>query len=213
MRLLRTDTIDLLPLDESRPSKYAILSHTWGKDEVLFEDILNGHPENKPAYDKVKSACRRAAADGYSCIWIDNCCIDKSSSAELSEAINSMYAWYQEADVCYAYFADVDATAETDSESEDFKNRLASSKWFKRGWTLQELIAPCRMIFFARDWTVIGKKMGSEEDVDLGGVLSSITRIDEDILKDPQRLHLASAAKRMSWAAGRETTCPALRHS
>lgn len=208
MRLLRTDTIDLLPLDESRPSKYAILSHTWGKDEVLFEDILNGHPENKPAYDKVKSACRRAAADGYSCIWIDNCCIDKSSSAELSEAINSMYAWYQEADVCYAYFADVDATAETDSESEDFKNRLASSKWFKRGWTLQELIAPCRMIFFARDWTVIGKKMGSEEDVDLGGVLSSITRIDEDILKDPQRLHLASAAKRMSWAAGRETTCP-----
>ncbi|KAH8676397.1 heterokaryon incompatibility protein-domain-containing protein [Tricladium varicosporioides] len=202
MRLLKTDTIDLLPQLERQPHKYAILSHTWGKDEVIFEDLVNGNPESKPAYDKVKFACRRALADNYSCIWIDNCCIDKSSSAELSEAINSMYVWYEQADICYAYLADVDANTGTDIQSAEFKSRFARSKWFKRGWTLQELLAPGEVIFFAKDWTVIGKKS------DLRGVLSSITGIDEDILEDPQKLHFASIAKRMSWAVDRETTRP-----
>lgn len=200
MRLLKTDTIDLLPHHEKQPHKYAILSHTWGKDEVIFDDIVKGSPQRKSAYRKVKSACLQAVTDDYSCIWIDNCCIDKSSSAELSEAINSMYTWYEQADVCYAYLADVDASPDTKIHSIEFRDHLAKSKWFKRGWTLQELIAPREMIFFAKDWTIIGKKS------DLRGVLSIITGIDQDILEDPQRLSYASIAKRMSWAADRETT-------
>ncbi|TVY93769.1 Vegetative incompatibility protein HET-E-1 [Lachnellula willkommii] len=200
MRLLKTDPIDLLPGNGEQPHKYAIFSHTWGKDEVLFSDFVNGDPKSKPAYDKVKFACRQAAADDYSCIWIDNCCIDKSSSAELSEAINSMYVWYERADVCYAYLADINAS--TDIQSLEFRNHLAKAAWFKRGWTLQELLAPVKMIFFAKDWTVIADKR------ELRGALSSITGIDEDILEDPQRLHFASIAKRMSWAADRETTRP-----
>ena len=202
MRLLKTDTLDFLPEREKQSGKYAIFSHTWGKDEVIFADLSNGNPESKPAYDKVKSACRRAAADNYSYIWIDSCCIDKSSSADLSEAINSMYVWYQQADICYAYLADVDASTDTDIQTTEFRNRLAKAAWFKRGWTLQELLAPTKIIFFAKDWTVIGKKW------ELRGALSSITGIDEDILEDPQRLHFASIAKRMSWAADRETTRP-----
>jgi hypothetical protein len=200
MRLLKTDTIDLLPLHERQPEKYAILSHTWGQDEVIYEDLISGSPQSKPAYAKVKFACQRAADDGYSCIWIDNCCIDKSSSAELSEAINSMYVWYERAGICYAYLADVDASTDTDIQNQEFINRLAKSRWFKRGWTLQELLAPREMVFFAKNWTVIGTKL------DLCGVLSSITGIDEDILKDPRKLYSASIAKRMSWAADRETT-------
>jgi len=93
MRLLNTRTIQYLHEDEPKPSKYAILSHTWGKGEVLAADIMAGNAQNNSGYGKVESACKRAAADGYEYIWIDNCCIDKSSSAELSEAINSMYKW------------------------------------------------------------------------------------------------------------------------
>ncbi|TVY55124.1 Vegetative incompatibility protein HET-E-1 [Lachnellula cervina] len=202
MRLLKTDTIDLLLGHEEQPLKYAIFSHTWGKDEVIFSDLVNGNPESKPAYSKVKFACRQAAADDYSCIWIDNCCIDKSSSAELSEAINSMYVWYERADICYAYLADINASTDTDIQSLEFRNHLAKAAWFTRGWTLQELLAPVEMIFFAKDWTVIGNKR------ELRGALSSITGIDEDILEDPKRMHFASIAKRMSWAADRETTRP-----
>lgn len=202
MLLLKTDTIELVPQPERDPHKYAILSHTWGEDEIIFRDLVNGNSERKPAYDKVKFACRQAAADGYSYIWIDNCCIEKSSSAELSEAINSMYVWYQRAGICYASLFDVEARADMDMQSEEFRDHLSRSKWFKRGWTLQELLAPSEMIFFAKDWTVIGKK------ADLHDILSSITGIDEVILEDPKKLHSASIAKRMSWAADRETTRP-----
>ena len=111
-----------------------------------------------------------------------------------------MYVWYERAGICYAYLADVDAIKDTDIQSAEFRNRLASSRWFTRGWTLQELLAPGEMIFFAKDWSVIGRKL------DLRGVLASITGIDEEILEDPQKLHSASIAKRMSWAADRKTT-------
>jgi hypothetical protein len=200
MRLLNTETIKFLHDDEERPSKYAILSHTWGKGEVLFTDIISGTAESKPAYEKVLSACQRAAIDGYQYIWIDNCCIDKTSSAELTEAINSMYIWYQQAHVCYAYLSGV--ASNIDTKDPEFENDLAGAKWFKRGWTLQELLAPANMIFFSEHWTIIGDKKG------LRSVLSNITGIDKEILEDSKRLDLASVAKRMSWAAGRETTRP-----
>lgn len=201
MRILKTDTIELILLHEGTPPKYAILSHTWGEDEVVFEDFSIGNPKNKSAYAKVQAACQQAANDGYEYIWIDNCCIDKSSSAELSEAINSMYLWYAEAGICYAYLADVDALGlNPQLQSMEFRYCLSRSRWFTRGWTLQELLAPREMVFFSKDWTVIGTKS------ELRTVLSDVTGIDESILERPSKLYSASIAKRMSWAADRRTT-------
>ncbi|KAI0140460.1 heterokaryon incompatibility protein-domain-containing protein [Xylariaceae sp. FL1272] len=202
MHLLKTDTIKLIPQNLTKPYTYAIFSHTWGDDEVVFEDFEKGHPEMKPSYKKVQSACREALRNGYDYIWIDNCCIDKRSSAELSEAINSMYAWYDKADVCYAYLSDVNATEEINIDSPDLQRHLQESRWFTRGWTLQELLASRDMYFYGKDWTFISTKWH------LRGHLSSITGVDVDILEDPRMLRRASIAKRMSWAATRETTRP-----
>lgn len=134
MRLLNTTTIPyrLHEFPSSDSERYAVLSHTWGatNDEVSFADVEAGLAETKPAYHKIKYACERALHDGYEWIWIDTCCIDKSSSAELSEAINSMYQWYRQASSCYAYLSDVDADVDTSGP------QFANCRWFKRGWTL-----------------------------------------------------------------------------
>jgi hypothetical protein len=121
--------------------RYAILSHTWGKYEVTFIDILqlqagnldDQHWKSAPEFRKLSASIEWASAHDYEYIWIDTCCIDKSSSAELQEAINSMYRWYRDADVCFAYLQDT-------WDLECFMSR--KSRWFKRGWTLQELLAP-----------------------------------------------------------------------
>ena len=90
-------------------------------------------------YRKIEDCCKLAASDKWQYIWIDTCCIDKTSSAELSEAINSMYRWYGNARICYAYLADVDSAEESESS---LMNRIEQCRWFTRGWTLQEVIAP-----------------------------------------------------------------------
>lgn len=137
MRLLDTRTLKLRDsLDIKKGTKYAILSHTWLKNEVLFhhiQDLERPVLEKMDGFAKVKDSCARARADGYDYIWIDTCCIDKSSSAELSEAINSMWTWYRQADICYGLLSDV---------KNNQPNSINKSRWFKRGWTLQELIAP-----------------------------------------------------------------------
>src|ERR1700761_8191804 len=107
MRLLSIHNHDLREFIGDKIPKFAILSHTWGDDEVTFEDMRNGTGSNKPAYKKIRFTCQQAAKDGFEWVWIDTCCIDKSSSAELSEAINSMYSWYEQASRCYAYLSDV----------------------------------------------------------------------------------------------------------
>ncbi|KAF7593451.1 hypothetical protein BBP40_011457 [Aspergillus hancockii] len=167
--------------------KYAILSHTWHDMEVTFQDITNGTIDKK-GFKKVKDCCTLARAHDYGYAWIDTCCIDKTSSAELSESLNSMYRWYEEADVCYAYLADVPAKP------------LAESRWFKRGWTLQELIAPSTVIFLDQNWEELGTKESMRAE------LSKITGIPEEILSGEIDLEEASVAQRMSWAARRETT-------
>ena len=140
-------------------------------------------------------SCRKATLDNVRYIWIDTCCIDKSSSAELSEAINSMYQWYAKACVCYAYLTDVTADEEIDDEGSSF----AKSRWFTRGWTLQELIASSPLKFYSRNWKKIGTK------ADFKRTVAEITGVDIDVLdgQDPQT---ASVAKRMSWASKRVTT-------
>jgi len=90
---------------------YAILSHRWEQDEVLFADILSNRYEHKRGFTKIKYACTQALNDGLEFLWVDTCCIDKTSSAELSEAINSMFRWYRDASVCYAYLSDLDGAS------------------------------------------------------------------------------------------------------
>ncbi|KAI0657609.1 hypothetical protein C8Q70DRAFT_275407 [Cubamyces menziesii] len=146
--------------------------------------------------EKIRGFCAFARATGYDLAWADMCCIDKSSSAELSEAINSMYEWYRLATVCYVYLADV---SDSDDPERVYK-AFCESRWHTRGWTLQELLAPRRVVFLTRRWEVIGTKLG------LAGILKQITGIDASILTGRANLSTASVAQRMSWAAQRETT-------
>ena len=107
MRLLNTTELKLKEFGSSKIPLYAILSHTWGENEITFRDIEGADAEKKGGYEKIRNTCSLAAASGFDYVWIDTCSIDKTSSSELSEAINSMYRWYQESVVCYAYLADV----------------------------------------------------------------------------------------------------------
>ncbi|KAN0102226.1 HET domain containing protein [Hyaloscypha variabilis] len=153
----------------------------------------------KAGYTKIERCCDQAVGDGYDYVWIDTCCIDKSSSAELSEAINSMYMWYKSAKICYAYLADVKPLLRTRlSPLAQFER----SRWFTRGWTLQELIAPAKVEFFAGDWSRFGTKAGFHS------ALSQVTGIDEGTLTGGRDLREVSIAKKMSWASKRVTTRP-----
>ncbi|KAB8279275.1 ankyrin repeat-containing domain protein [Aspergillus minisclerotigenes] len=169
------------------PPPYTILSHTWQEMEVTYQDITTGMIDKK-GFRKVKDCCTFSRANGYEYAWIDTCCIDKTSSAELSESLNSMYRWYQEADVCYAYLEDVPSKS------------FAESRWFQRGWTLQELIAPSTVLFLDHEWNELGTRES------LRDVLSEITSIPVGILVGDDDVETASVAQRMSWAARRETT-------
>jgi hypothetical protein len=204
MRLLNTKEFDRgnFKVKEFRDDEippYAILSHTWDKEEVTFQDMEESRAVNKMGYEKVKNCCSVAAAGGFEYVWIDTCCIDKTSSVELSEAINSMYHWYQQAEVCYAYLADVPS---------DIFNHLAGCigpeftrcKWFIRGWTLQELIAPSKVIFLDKEWQEMGTKSSLQDD------LSKITSIPVNVLSGDDGLERVSVAQRMSWATNRKTS-------
>ena len=145
---------------------------------------------------KIQFSCAQAAKDGYGYIWVDTCCIDKSSSAELSEAINSMYKWYQNAEKCYAYLADVPTGADLWPKQSSFRR----SRWFTRGWTLQELIAPSNLIFYSAEWLYLGTRYV------LSSLLTEITGVDYTILAGARGIENASIAKKMSWASNRVTT-------
>lgn len=196
MRLLRTDALEFKSFNGTEQPSYAILSHRWsanGDDEISFEDVLKGVAPQKKAYAKLKGTMDRARSDGYDWLWCDTCCINQNSSAELSESINSMFAYYQDAARCYVYIEEQSITTLSD---------LASSTWFTRGWTLQELIAPKQLHFYSRDWEFIGSK----KDPAVCNLISQITRIDLGILTGEIRLASLSVAKRMSWAAHREVS-------
>lgn len=173
---------------------YAILSHRWQENEVLFHDLQSGHARQKSGYAKLESFCKQAAADGFTYAWCDMCCIDKSSSAELSESINSMFRWYQNAVVCYAYLIDITITSIQDDASE-----FTGSEWFRRGWCLQELLAPPNVQFFNRDWKSLGMK------AEFSQLISDITKIHHGAICG-RDLDEYSIAQRMSWAADRQTT-------
>lgn len=181
--------------------KYAILSHVWAEEEVLFQDMKSlDTAEEKQGFLKIRLTCQQALQHGLNYAWVDTCCINKESSAELSEAINSMFRWYSRAATCYAYLSDVKLLREDETGSST-RPPLSDSVWFTRGWTLQELIAPPEVIFMDRDWCVIGTKRG-----DLINEISRATGVDTQVLANSSTMFQMSIAKRMSWAANRRTT-------
>ncbi|KAK3331260.1 heterokaryon incompatibility protein-domain-containing protein [Apodospora peruviana] len=197
MRLLCTDTLQLKSFLGDLP-KYAILSHTWEDEEVTFEDMKpGGSATSMKGYAKLQGSAALARSEGLGYIWIDTCCIDKSSSAELSEAINSMFAWYRDAEKCYAYLADVDEVTSPEGQLS-----FRASKWFTRGWTLQELIAPLSLDFFGQSWNQLGTRS------ELGDCVKEITRISEGILLGYSSPDAIPVAVRMSWISNRTTTRP-----
>ncbi|TVY71317.1 Vegetative incompatibility protein HET-E-1 [Lachnellula suecica] len=202
MRLLNSKTLLLKEfMGESNLPPYAILSHTWGEDEVSLQDTARSGWQLKAGYRKIKYCCQQAAKDGLKWVWVDTCCIDKTSSAELSEAINSMFRWYQLSKVCYAYLSDVELRDGMEMLP-DFPKvpcKFGKSRWFTRGWTLQELVAPSQVVFYSQDWELIGTKD------DISTLLEKITRIDSYFLLGAP-IELASVADRMTWAATRTTT-------
>ena len=257
MLLINTSSLKLEEFFEEKIPKYAILSHTWAEGEISYKDFVKNRNHDAAGWTKIRNCCKFAHNRGHNYVWIDTCCIDKRSSAELSEAINSMYRWYQQTKVCYAYLSDVSYDEGFEHEGEngsanevDVKNNdniedeiedvdktnpdddledsndemlytngekphhlpehveraFCASKWFTRGWTLQELLAPNHVYFIDRSWRkVLGDKKA------LSALIVKITGIDRGVLTEHFRLgfstlHRYSVAMRMSWASSRVCT-------
>ena len=205
MRLLHTTKYELHEHRANAIPEYAILSHRWCRDgEITLQmlktaDLLDGSLAT-PQLEKIRGACKEAARQGLEWVWIDSCCIDKTTSEELARSIRSMFQWYRKAEVCYTYLPDVDMNVFDGNKLCDSEGK--PSEWFSRGWTLQELIAPRKMIFFDKDWNAIGDRD------DLALPIQTITRIDSSYLKGEADFRTASIATRMSWLADRRTQEP-----
>lgn len=219
MRLINVHSHEIREFHEGSIPRYAILSHTWGQpeDEVTFQDMarlrqsVSKSPSDsileatifeikrKPGLEKILFACQQAKEDGLEWAWVDTCCIDKTSSAELDESITSMYRWYDQSTQCYAYLSDVPYGLVGDL----FASKLRASRWFTRGWTLQELIAPRQLTFFGQAWKRLGTRSTHSK------VIHDITKVPGQLLRcDPGNplsdLCHYSAAQKMSWAARRK---------
>ena len=175
--------------------KYAILSHRWGNDEVSFKELRKGQAFDGSDLSKIKEFCDKAAEHGFEWAWVDTCCIDKRSSAELTEAVSSMYKWYKHASVCYVHLKDLKNESDVS---------FVESEWFKRGWTLQELLAPTDVQFYNDKWIYLGSKD------DMFPLISTTTGIPSSELAPAKGSILpfdkSSVAMKMSWAAGRRTS-------
>ncbi|KAI4598700.1 hypothetical protein KJ359_002592 [Pestalotiopsis sp. 9143b] len=215
MRLLNATDYKLVDFVGADIPPYAILSHTWEDHEVLFAEIQDLDEmlktKKKRGFWKVERCCEQALKDGWKWVWIDNCCIDKGSSAELSEAINSMYRWYQNAVVCYAFLSDIESLEALDlclasmakaraGEALVRHGPTSSCRWFHRSWTLQELIAPRDVHFYAANWSFLATKN------ELGTRLAQATGIYYGVLIHELPVMGVSACEKMRWAANRQAT-------
>ncbi|KAK7890072.1 hypothetical protein LTR67_008537 [Exophiala xenobiotica] len=169
------------------PSRYAILSHTWGRDdeEITYDEMKNGLGATKVGYQKLRFCADRAGKDGIDYVWVDTCCINKANWTELAEAINSMYRWYRDAAKCYVYLSDVSV--------QTWVSNFETSRWFRRGWTLQELLAPTLVEFYSHEGVYLGDKGSLELQIHRatsipvaalrGNPLSDFARLEEEIKK------------------------------
>ncbi|KAL3605190.1 hypothetical protein FPOAC2_00132 [Fusarium poae] len=199
IRLLDARTRTIAPRGRGTPP-YAILSHTWGnaRDEITFQQALQADHsefEHLLGYQKIVGACDFALRLGFEHVWADTCCIDKTDYNVLSTALGYMFQWYRDAEICCVYLHDVVAQADPTLPGSEFRN----SRWFRRGWTLQELIAPRQVVFFNRNWDEIGTKSSLLETI------TQITNIPSQVLlmNHPGEMSIAQC---MSWASGRETS-------
>ncbi|KIN07133.1 hypothetical protein OIDMADRAFT_174150 [Oidiodendron maius Zn] len=183
--------------------KYAILSHTWGADteEVNFQDLIDSTGKSKDGYRKIRFCGEQARRDGLQYFWVDTCCIDKSSSAELAEAINSMFRWYRDATKCYVYLLDVSSAKRkrSTSHSKTWESAFRASRWFTRGWTLQELLAPSSVEFFSQE----GKRLGDKKTLEQ--LIHQITGIAISAIHGAP-LSQFGVEERLLWAENRQTT-------
>lgn len=228
MRLINTSTGLFREFqDDSQRPRYAILSHTWGDEEISYLDLLfltnaaattvsgvvqlllKNPSRDSQGFKKVQKTCELARSRGLEWVWIDSCCIDKSSSAELSEAINSMWTWYRAAAECYVFLFDVTITPKRGPAGQSSPldaaslNALSAARWFTRGWTLQELLAPPQVLFFNNKWDHVASK------AELSNELSVITKIPLVFLNGtvpPDDGKRCSVAMKMSWVSKRQTT-------
>ncbi|KAI4209702.1 MAG: hypothetical protein LQ351_007410 [Letrouitia transgressa] len=230
MRLIHTETLELAEFFDSQIPKYAILSHRWGEKEISYKEFCKGAAPEGLGLTKIRNFCALAAARGHQWGWIDTCCIDKRSSAELSEAINSMFNWYAKSEECLVHLADVecseielrsipiiykhfpdqiviDLERNEDLECSELsgwdslKDSFCKSCWFSRGWTLQELLAPENVVFFDAGWYEIGHRFW------LAPIISEAARINVRFVEDGLvKGDPASVAQKMSWVSRRETS-------
>ncbi|CAK7241248.1 MAG: hypothetical protein STHCBS139747_002708 [Sporothrix thermara] len=215
MRLLHTSSLKFRDFtDAATIPKYAILSHTWeDKQEVTLQDMASVYLADKRGHAKIERTCELAREHGYEWAWIDTCCIDKTNNTELTESINSMFRWYQNAAVCFVYLADLNAqwcdksgdgsvpmtNGIGEENGVDVHARMRACAWFRRGWTLQELLAPATIEFYDARWKLVGTK------TDLAPLLADITRIPEPAIRGQEPVSRYSAAQIMAWASPRVT--------
>ncbi|KAK2594005.1 hypothetical protein QQS21_008267 [Conoideocrella luteorostrata] len=206
MRLLRMNsdgTFSLIQFHERDVPSYAILSHTWrGELEATFQDVTlaaDKTNENDPSFDKLYFCGQQAKKDKLQYFWVDTCCIDKSSSAELSEAINSMFGWYQRSNKCYVLLSDVSLHLANGDSDLVVNTQLQHSRWFTRGWTLQELLASSSVEFFSREGIPFGSKQALEKQI------SQITGIPVAALRGTP-LSFFSTDEKLLWMKKRQTT-------
>ena len=217
MRLIDVRTLNFVDVNDETEEEYAILSHRWEREEISFQVYqklieraqakgfkeLSGcnkvlkEASSKQGFRKIRSFCQQADKDGHRFVWIDTCCINKDSSAELSEAINSMYRWYNASRICYVYLSDVEAVGKDSREQDE---TVKASQWFTRGWTLQEMLAPPSLVFLDKELNFLGTKG------ELLPLLSETTGISSRVFVGECSITECSIAQRMSWASSRATT-------
>ena len=187
-------------LKRQQTAPYVVLSHRWVEPELIYEDMTDFKEsvlrQRSKSASKLFGACRKVLEHDKGRIvhlWMDTVCINKQDPAETSSSINSMYRWYQKAEVCFAYLDDYPTP-----DAPTFTH----SQWFTRGWTLQELAAPKNVIFYDKDWRKMGDRSTLQE------ALTKRTKISRNCLLKPQDISLASISQRMSWFSGRTTTVP-----
>ncbi|TVY55068.1 Vegetative incompatibility protein HET-E-1, partial [Lachnellula suecica] len=205
IRLLQRKTDGEIVFRETTSSDvpaYAILSHTWGDEEVIFQDIEAGADSktvNEAGWEKIQFCAKQAAADGLQYFWIDTCCIDKKNAVELGAAINSMFRWYQNAARCYVYLSDVSKSDNKTDDQTAWEDTFRKSRWFTRGWTLQELIAPRLVDFYSSE----GERLGNKSTLEVR--IHQITGIEKNALRG-DTLSNFSIKERRAWAEQRNTS-------
>ncbi|EWY83087.1 hypothetical protein FOYG_15160 [Fusarium oxysporum NRRL 32931] len=224
MRLLSAEDLQFEDFFGRKIQKYAILSHRWGEEEPSYADMKTtivqrkawGTGQESPwegqIYQKIYQFSLMALQAGYKYIWVDTCCIDKSSSAELQESINSMYQWYMDSGVCYVYLSDVSISASPSStrhrgplSSRPWTESFQNSQWFTRGWTLQELLAPRDLVFFDKDWNRCGNRAELQDAIEAATGIDAASLTNAS-LKDGTYLRSIRLGRLFSWTAGRQTT-------